>query len=303
MYWHSKMQISYKIAFFVGFSTSMLLCTNLEAATKLNHLKQIPKNSINSIINGNSNLNTIKLTAVMHNETKKLESETGISKKSDVEETNDPLEPFNKMMFEFNEVLNAVVVRPISIIYTNFFPQIIRKGLRNFLNNLRAPAVFANDVLQGETERAWDTTKRFSINTTIGLGGIIDVAKTWGIEGHKEDLGQTLAVWGVPEGFYLFLPVLGPSNPRDAFGKLVGGYFDPVSRWMYNIDQEEWIYARMTADYVDQYSSVMDELDRLKKTSVHYYAAVRSIYRQKRRTEINNGIVNEAMLPDINYRF
>lgn len=297
------MQISYKVAFFVGFSTSMLLCTNLEAATKLNHLKQIPKNSINSTINGNSNLNTIKLTAVMHNETKKLESETGISKKSDVEETNDPLEPFNKMMFEFNEVLNAVVVRPISIIYTNFFPQIIRKGLRNFLNNLRAPAVFANDVLQGETERAWDTTKRFSINTTIGLGGIIDVAKTWGIEGHKEDLGQTLAVWGVPEGFYLFLPVLGPSNPRDAFGKLVGGYFDPVSRWMYNTDQEEWIYTRMTADYVDQYSSVMDELDRLKKTSVHYYAAVRSIYRQKRRTEINNGIVNEAMLPDINYRF
>ena len=80
MYWHSKMQISYKVAFFVGFSTSMLLCTNLEAATKLNHLKQIPKNSINSTINGNSNLNTIKLTAVMYNETKKLGSEIGISK-------------------------------------------------------------------------------------------------------------------------------------------------------------------------------------------------------------------------------
>ena len=303
MYWHSKIQVSLIVAIVMGVFTSMFFCNGLAAVTKFSQVQQKVNFSTNSAIDQKSNLNPIKLTSVIHNKSKVPVSETVFSRRSEVEETGDPLEPLNQFMFEFNEILNAVVVRPISQIYIHLFPKIIRKGLRNFLNNLRAPAVLANDILQGEPKRAWDTTKRFSINTTIGVGGIMDVAKTWGIEGHKEDLGQTLAVWGVPEGFYLFLPVLGPSNPRDAIGKLVGGYFDPVSRWLYNTDREEWFYARVTGDYVDQYSSVMDELDRLKQTSVHYYAAVRSIYRQKRRAEINNGIVSGAMLPDINYRF
>ena len=303
MYWHLKMQVSVIVPLVMGFFASMLFCDSLGAATKLDQIQQQSNFNIISTSDKNSKIRRIKLAAVSHNNSKALESKTGISSNSNFGELNDPLEPFNKFMFEFNEILNAVVVSPISIVYTNFLPNFIRKGIRNFLNNLRAPAVLANDILQGETERAWDTTRRFSINTTIGLGGLMDVAKTWGIEGHKEDLGQTLAVWGVPEGFYLFLPVLGPSNPRDAIGKLVGGYFDPVSRWLHNTDREEWIYARLTADYVDQYSSVIDELDRLKQTSVHYYAAVKSIYRQKRRAQINNGVVSGAMLPNINYRF
>ena len=179
----------------------------------------------------------------------------------------------------------------------------VRHGISNFLNNLSSPVIFVNDLLQGELDRALTTFGRAFINTTIGMGGIADVASELGIEGHDEDFGQTLGVYGVGEGFYLVLPIFGPSNPRDAIGKLVvDSYFDPIGLWLDNTDQTEIIYSLMAAKGIDEYASIVDELNQVKKTSVDYYAAVRSLYRQKRKAEISNGSILELPpIPDLSY--
>jgi phospholipid-binding lipoprotein MlaA len=182
-------------------------------------------------------------------------------------------------------------------------PQEARDGIRNFLRNIRTPIVLANDLLQGEGERAWQTTQRFVINSTVGVGGVIDAADRFGIKHHNEDLGQTFAVWGVDEIVYLVLPIFGPSNPRDAVGEFLDRYFDPVWYWTENTDRGEIQIARSVVGGVDSYSRVMDELKKLKDTSVDYYAAIRSIYRQKREADIRNGESKDVPLPDIQYDF
>ena len=108
-------------------------------------------------------------------------------------------------------------------------PDFARDGVHNFLANLDSPVTFANDVLQGEVRRAGETLVRAGFNTTAGLGGLIDVADAIGIPPHTEDFGQTMAVWGFSEGPYLVLPLLGPSNPRDAVGRGVDVFFDPLT--------------------------------------------------------------------------
>jgi len=218
-------------------------------------------------------------------------------------DANDPIEPVNRAIFAFNEFIYALLIRPMAEFYVLVLPQEARDGVKNFLTNVRTPVVLANDLLQGEGQRAWITTERFVINSTVGIGGLIDVAKMWGIEGHDEDVGQTFAVWGAPEGFYLVLPVLGPSNPRDAIGQFLDGYLDPVSYWASNTDREEITWGRTLLRGVDSYSRVMDDLKKLKDTSIDYYAAVRSISRQKREAEIRNGAPQDTPLPDIKYDF
>lgn len=218
-------------------------------------------------------------------------------------DANDPIEPLNRVIFDFNEFLYGILIRPLAEVYVLVLPQEARDSVRNFLSNIRTPVVLANDLLQLEGTRAWQTTQRFFINTTVGVGGLIDVAKIWGIDGHDEDLGQTFAVWGVPEMFYLVLPILGPSNPRDAVGKFLDSYLDPINYWADNTDREGITWGRTVVGGIDSYSRVMDELKKLKETSIDYYAAVRSISRQKREAEIRNGAPSDAPLPDIRYDF
>ena len=183
-------------------------------------------------------------------------------------EVNDPLEPVNRVIFELNDILNRIILQPIAELYLLILPDAGQKAVHNFLRNLGSPVVLSNDLLQGEMGRAWITMKRMVINTTVGLGGVVDVADNWGIKSHSEDLGQTFAVWGVPEGFYLVLPVLGPSNPRDAVGKFLGFYLDPVSRWLGNTNRDEWSTARNLIGGVDEFSGVMDNLQKLEETSI-----------------------------------
>lgn len=216
----------------------------------------------------------------------------------------DPLEPLNRAILEFNEFIQALLIKPLAQIYVLILPDFLQDGIHNALHNLNTPLILANDLLQWEPARAWKTTQRFFINTTLGLGGLMDPAKDMGIEGHKEDFGQTFAVWGVPEPIYLVLPLFGPSNPRDAVGLVLDSFLDPLSIYLSNTHREEIALTRTLVGGVDEFSRVMDDLQKLKDTSIDYYAALRSIARQKRKADISNGAPTEgAPLPDLKYDF
>ncbi|MBI3113915.1 MAG: VacJ family lipoprotein [Rhodospirillales bacterium] len=220
-----------------------------------------------------------------------------------VEEINDPLESLNRVIFDFNEVVQDAILRPVTRFYNDTVPATVRQGVSNFINNLNTPVTLANDILQGEGQRALQTFGRALVNSTYGIFGFADLAGELGVERHREDFGQTLAVYGMGEGFYLVLPILGPSNPRDAIGKLVvDPYFDPLGLYLDNIDREEIALGISAFKGVEEYARIVEELDQVKKTSVDYYAAIRSLYRQKRKTEIHNGSILELPpIPDLGY--
>ena len=223
----------------------------------------------------------------------------------DEEDVNDPIEPLNRVFFEFNEFFQGLLLRPVTEMYQLFIPKHVRTAIGNALDNLNSPIVLANDILQGEGTRAYETTSRFLVNSTLGVAGLFDVADELGIEEHSEDFGQTLAVWGIGEGFYLVLPFFGPSSPRDAIGKhVVDGYFDAFGMYFENTNHEDVNYTRTGLGALDTYGGVMDELDQVKKTSIDYYAAIRSMYRQKRTAEIRNGEeVDLPPIPDLSFEF
>jgi phospholipid-binding lipoprotein MlaA len=126
------------------------------------------------------------------------------------------------------------------------------------------------------------------MNTVMGLGGLIDVAGMHGIPFHDEDFGQTLAVWGVPDGPYLMLPVFGPSNPRDAVGLGAEFFADPVNRMLRGKDLDALVYARGGVNAVDARSRNIETFDKIEATSIDYYATIRSLYRQRRASQIRN---------------
>lgn len=221
-------------------------------------------------------------------------------------EANDPYEPMNRYFFEVNNFLDEILLKPFAGWYHLAMPDPAEDGVRNFLRNLKSPVYLANDLFQGEWSRAGTTVARFFINSTIGVGGLIDVADMMDLKYHEEDFGQTLAVWGSGEGPYLHLPIIGPSNPRDATGRLVDYALDPLT-WVgyaYNVEYVNTIRAGL--DAIDTRARNLEAIDELKKGSVDFYATVRSLYRQKRNDLIKNGeteqqasqIITEEMIPD-----
>lgn len=143
---------------------------------------------------------------------------------------NDPFEATNRETLKLNEKIENNLVRPTIGMYFSVAPSDGRRIIHDFIENVSLPTVFINDVLQGETKRAGQTLARFTINSTVGLGGLFDPATNkFGVPNHDEDFGQTLAVWGVGEGPYLILPLFGPQPPRDAFGRIVDTYLDPLN--------------------------------------------------------------------------
>jgi phospholipid-binding lipoprotein MlaA len=205
---------------------------------------------------------------------------------ADYNETNDPLEPTNRVMYAINNGLDTVILRPIAVAYRWAVPEPVRNGVHNVLSNLGTPVELGNDILEAKPRRAGDTTMRFLINTTIGVVGIFDVAKDLGYPDHDTDFGMTLALWGVPEGTFLFLPVLGPSNPRDAIGHGVDIAGDPFT-WVGQgtvVTVLDWTRFGMNA--VDQRERVLDAVDSIKKTALDPYATFRSLYRQHRAAQI-----------------
>lgn len=212
-------------------------------------------------------------------------------------DVNDPFEGVNRVFFDVNDALDGVILRPIAIAYRSVVPEYGRQRVRNVLQNVDSPVIFVNDVLQGEGDRAGTTFMRFVINTTLGVAGIWDVATDWGYPQHDEDFGQTLGVWGIEEGPYFYLPLLGPSNPRDSVGRVVDMGFDPLTYVQWG-DDNEWIpVARIALNIIDVRSRNIETLDEIERSSVDYYASIRSLYRQVRNDAIRNGELGSD-LPD-----
>ena len=204
-------------------------------------------------------------------------------------EANDPLEPMNRYFFEINHVLDELVLKPFAGYYHTALPQFAQDGVRNAMRNLHSPTIFANDMFQGGFSRAGDTAGRFFINSTIGLGGLFDVADSFGMKYHDEDFGQTLGKYKVGEGPYLMLPILGPSNPRDVTGSVVDYALDPLT-WVGYIYNVGWINTvRSGLEGLDTRARNMQAIEELQKGSVDFYATIRSLYRQHRNDAIRNG--------------
>ncbi|MDA0701792.1 MAG: VacJ family lipoprotein [Proteobacteria bacterium] len=201
------------------------------------------------------------------------------------EEANDPLEPTNRAIFDFNQGFDRALLKPAAEGYREIFPDGVRSSINNVLHNVRSPVILANDILQGESVRAVETITRFAVNTVLGMGGLFDVAGQYGMERHTEDFGQTLAVWGFGEGFYLMLPVFGPSNPRDTVGLVVDSFIDPLGYFV----SFPVTFGRSAVEGIDKRSRALEPLDEIERTSVDFYATIRSLYRQRREDEIRNG--------------
>lgn len=217
---------------------------------------------------------------------------------ADYNEINDPLEPTNRAIFEVNLYLDRLILRPVAWTYRELVPEPPRQLVSNFLNNLRSPYTFGHDLLQGQFDRAGVTFARFLINTTIGVAGMADVAgEIFGLEYHAEDAGQTLAVWGIGDGPYLMLPVLGPSNPRDAVGTGIDWLIEPVNWVLRENSAGELVWVRTGMDAVDKRQQVLDTLDSIEKSSLDFYAQIRSISRQRRLDEIRNRESSGGLIP------
>lgn len=214
--------------------------------------------------------------------------------------TNDPIEPLNRDVFEFNLGVDRYFLKPVAKGYRTVVPELGRDGLRNVVNNLQEPVTFINDVLQGEFDRAGTTFGRFLVNSTIGIGGLFDVAGTQqGMDRHVEDFGQTLATYGAPEGPYLVVPFLNSTSVRHGVGRIVDAYSNAL---FYAFDHagEEWVQpTAMAIDVIDARSRNIESLDEIERTAIDFYATARSAYRQDREKEINNGIAPEPTDNDV----
>ncbi len=205
----------------------------------------------------------------------------------------DPIEVPNRFVFSLNRTIDMIAIRPFAVLYRDWVPTPAQKGVRNLLDNLGEPVTAVNEVVQGAPGRAATTMARFLVNSTIGLAGIFDVASAIGLSKTQEDFGKTIGMYaGVePEngGFYLVLPLIGPSNARDAAGLLADFAIDPfqiAAVATYAGSTHDALVAASAARYglrvVDTRSRTLFALDDLEKNSVDYYAALKSAYTQNR---------------------
>lgn len=207
------------------------------------------------------------------------------------EEPNDPLEAPNRFVFAFNDAVDFAVIKPAASTYRFLLPQEFRDLVRNFARHIGLPVVIANNLLQGQWDRAEDSAARLLVNSvTLGLGDLVPERHPY----HREDFGQTLAVWGVDDGFYLVLPILGPSSARDGTGKLVDLFLDPLT---YVDGATTFSLATRAAEGVDFRARNIETLEEIRRDSVDFYARMRSLYYQRRRAQIENGDVETPAFP------
>lgn len=194
----------------------------------------------------------------------------------------DPWEPMNRSVSQFNDGLDAMLLKPVATVYRESVPPLIRTGVSNFFGNLSDVWSFVNSALQFKLQNAADNFARVQINTLVGLGGIFDVASEFNIDRHSEDFGQTLGHWGVPAGPYLVLPFFGPSTLRDTAAM-------PVDRRLDLVQRIEPQSARNTAyvfKAVDKRANLLRVSAVLDEASLDKYSFTRDAYLQRRRAEV-----------------
>ncbi len=206
-------------------------------------------------------------------------------------ETGDSIESINRGIFAFNLAVDKAILRPAASVYIAVLPEPARDGVGNVLNNLGQPVRFANAVLQGRMQDAGDIMGRFMVNSTIGVVGLFDVASAADVPSPQADFGQTLYAWGWKDpGTYLMLPLLGPSNVRDAIGTVAQSFADP---WSYTIQAREgngwrngYLIATNSLSAIDKRAANFDAINQLEKDSIDFYATVRSIHKQFRTRQL-----------------
>ncbi|CDS51278.1 Surface lipoprotein [Polaromonas sp. CG9_12] len=203
----------------------------------------------------------------------------------------DPLEPFNRGVYSFNEGLDRAVLKPVATAYQNITPSPVRTGVTNFFANISDVWSMVNNVLQARPAEAMDSLFRVTTNTLWGVGGIFDVATELKIPRHKEDFGQTLGTWGLASGPYVVLPLFGPSSVRDTAGLVVGMQGDLVSQ-SNNVPVRN---SLKTLDLVDTRANLLGAGDLLDQAALDKYAFTRDAYLQRRKSLIGG---NERTEPE-----
>jgi len=196
----------------------------------------------------------------------------------------DPWEGFNRTMFSFNEGLDRAIIKPVTQGYRYVMPDFAETGVHNFFENIGDVKTFFNNVLQGKPKEASEDLGRVIINTTIGIGGLFDVATTFGIPKHNEDFGQTLGAWGVESGPYLVLPLFGPSSVRDGIGRIPDAMVDPLQE----IGDDDTQLGLQVLRVIDTRSQILNAEGVI---SGDRYTFIRDAYLQRREFEVNDGQV------------
>ena len=207
---------------------------------------------------------------------------------------DDPLEPMNRAIFEFNEIVDDNVLKPIAKGYKYVTPDPVEVGISNFFSNLGEIGTITNDLLQLKFSQAGRDTMRFFLNSTLGIFGIFDVATPLGLSKNKEDFGQTLGFWGVPDGPYLVLPFLGPSSFRDGPSMIVDYELSPVEQLHHEERQ-----VLQTLDIVDTRARLLRATKILDTAAKDKYIFIRESYLQKRESQVNDGNVKEEFEIDV----
>ncbi|WP_438980024.1 MlaA family lipoprotein [Polynucleobacter sp.] len=199
---------------------------------------------------------------------------------------HDPWEPFNRSVFEFNEGLDAYLLKPVVAGYRFVLPDFVRDGIYNFFSNYSDIYTALQNLLQGKPDYAFSDLMRVVVNTTFGLGGLIDMATPGGLPKHKEDWGQTFGVWGIPSGPYVVLPFFGPSNVRDTFGTAADMESDYLFRLLPDVALRNSITGLRVVNARNTYYEAGDLLDG---AAIDKYSFMRDAYIQRREYQINEG--------------
>jgi phospholipid-binding lipoprotein MlaA len=197
----------------------------------------------------------------------------------------DPFEKFNRAMFSFNDAVDKAALKPAATAYKKVLPSFVQTGVNNFFGNLSDAWSAANNLLQGKGEAGMSDVTRFALNSTLGLGGLLDIASEAGLRKHNEDFGQTLGHWGVPSGPYLMLPLLGPSTVRDATGIPLDIKGDP---WAYK-EPVNWRNVGIALRAVDQRAAVLDASNLMEQAALDRYEFIRDGYLQRRASQVYDG--------------
>ena len=205
--------------------------------------------------------------------------DVGIDVEEEIDEV-DPYEGFNRKTYEFNETVDDYLLEPVSDAYLWVTPNALQKGIANFFNNLKTINVVINDLLQGKVVQSGEDTGRFLVNSTLGIGGLFDVATEMGLERHEEDFAQTLAVWGVPQGPYLIIPFIGPMTMRGVPGGIFDTAANPASYVGYPIQLLQMLNARANAE---------GALSFIDEAALDSYVFTRESFLQYRKNLIADG--------------